>query len=80
MCTYLGGVLLYFISYIRTKTHETRNEALRIKKKEKSPSSISITYIYNEGLKTNTFKVIWNFNNNVYNRCFRRGMLYIFYK
>ena len=56
MCTYLGGVLLYFISYIRTKTHETRNEALRIKKKEKSPSSISITYIYNEGLKTNKYR------------------------
>jgi len=54
--TYIGGGLLYFISYIRTKTYETRNEALESNKKERSPSSI--TYIYNGGLKTNTLKII----------------------
>ena len=53
--TYIGGGLLYFISYIRTKTYETRNEALDIKQRERSPSSI--TYIYYDGLKTNTFKI-----------------------
>ena len=58
--SYIGGGLLYFISYIRTKTYETRNEALEIKQKERSLSSISISYIYkyNDGIKINTFKII----------------------
>ena len=53
--TYFGGGLLYFVSYIRTKTEETRNNAITYKERER-PSSI--IYIYNEGApKKNIWKI-----------------------
>ena len=54
--TYIGGGVVYFISWIRTKTEETRDKANIYKEKERSTSS-TITYIYNEGLKVNQCKI-----------------------
>ena len=54
--TYIGGGVVYFISWIRTKTEETRDKANFYKEKERSTSS-TITYIYNEGLKVNQCKI-----------------------
>ena len=53
--SYIGGSLLYFISSIRTKNEETRNENVENKQKERTSSRI--TYIFNEGLKKNTSKI-----------------------
>ena len=53
--TYIGGGVVYFISWIRTKTEETRDKANFYKQKERSASSI--TYIYNEGPKYNQYKI-----------------------
>ena len=55
--SYIGGGLLYFISYIRTKTEEARKEKNEeaFKQKERSPSSI--TYIFNDGQKTISYKI-----------------------
>ena len=53
--TYIGGGVVYFISWIREKTEETRDKAYIYKEKERSVSSI--TYIYNEGPKHNKCKI-----------------------
>jgi len=51
-CTsYIGGGLLYFISYIRTKTEETRNEKNNSADKQTEGSSSSISYIFYDGKK-----------------------------
>lgn len=49
---YIIGGLLYFISWIRTKTFETRDNALIYKRK-----STFIKYIYNDGSKKNILKI-----------------------
>ena len=54
--TYFGGGLLYFVSYIRTKTEETRNNAIAYKERERASSAI--IYIYNENEpKKNIWKI-----------------------
>ena len=53
--TYIGGGVVYFISWIRRKTEETRDKANIYKDKERSASTI--TYIYNEGPKVNKIKI-----------------------
>ena len=53
--TYIGGGVVYFISWIRRKTEETRDKANIYKDKERSASSI--TYIYNEGPKVNQITI-----------------------
>ena len=56
--SYIGGGLVYFISWIRRKTEETRENAMIYKKIERRNSSnISIKYIYNEGPKKNPLKI-----------------------
>ena len=52
--TYIGGGVVYFISWIRTKTEETRDKAYF---REKERSASTITYIYNEGPKINQWKI-----------------------
>ena len=50
--SYLGGGLLYFITYIRTKTETTK------KSRDSSSSSSSITYIYNDStVQNNPLKI-----------------------
>ena len=53
--TYFGGGLLYFISSIRNKTEETRENAIVYKERQRSLSSIK--YIYNDGLKKDKIKI-----------------------
>ena len=53
--SYIGGGLLYFISSLRIKTEETRNEANKYRQRESSISSIK--YIYNDGLKKNKYLI-----------------------
>ena len=50
--TYLGGGLLYFIAYIRTKTEAP--------KKSTVSSSSSITYIYNDSIEQNNVLKIFS--------------------
>ena len=45
--SYIGGGLLYFISSIKTKTEQTRNDAIIYKERRSS----SIKYIYNDASK-----------------------------
>jgi hypothetical protein len=45
---YFGGGLLYFISYIRTKTETSRISSVNKNDRTRSVSSFSITYIYND--------------------------------
>jgi hypothetical protein len=47
--SYLGGGLLYFISSLRTKTEQTRNEAITYRER----SSSSIRYIFNDASNKN---------------------------
>ena len=47
--SYIGGGLLYFISSIRTKTEQTRNEAITYRER----SSSSIRYIFNDASNKN---------------------------
>ena len=54
-CTYLIGGLLYFISKIRTKTEETRNNAIVYRERA---SSFGVKYIYNDGSKKSKIKII----------------------
>ena len=62
--SYLGGGLLYFISYIRTNTEKSKKSSGNINNNTVSASSISsnsssIEYIYNEPfIKINSFKII----------------------
>ena len=52
--TYIGGGLVYFISWIRTKTEETR-DIVQIDSERKSSF---VKYIYNEGgIQTDKFKI-----------------------
>ena len=54
-CTYLIGGLLYFISSIRAKTEETRNDAIVYRDR----TSSLVKYIYNnEGAKKSKIKII----------------------
>ena len=56
--SYIGGGILYFISWIRTRTEESRDEALEhLERKERNPSSIR--YIYNDGLKKNKLHIFF---------------------
>ena len=54
LCNFVGGIL-YFISSIRTKTEETRENAIVYRERQRSLSSIK--YIYNDGLKKNKLKI-----------------------
>ena len=45
---YFGGGLLYFISYIRTKTETSRISSVNKNDRTRNVSSSSITYIYND--------------------------------
>ena len=51
--TYTFGGLLYFISWIRTKTEQTRENAIMYRERSFS----SIKYIYNDGSKKNKVKI-----------------------
>ena len=51
--SYLLGGLFYFISFIRTKTYETRNNAIQYKER----SSSIVKYIYNDGSKKSKIKI-----------------------
>ena len=51
---YLCGGFLYFISFIRTKTEETRNNAIEDKKQVIS----NVKYIYNDGSKKSKLKTL----------------------
>ena len=51
--TYIGGGLVYFISYIRTKTEQTRDSAQLYNERKSS----FVKYIYNEGIKIDKFKI-----------------------
>ena len=51
---YLCGGFLYFISFIRTKTEETRNNAIEDKKQVIS----NVKYIYNDGSKKSKLKIL----------------------
>ena len=54
--SYIGGGILYFISWIRTRTEESRDKATeQWEKKERSISSIR--YIYTDGLKKNKLHI-----------------------
>ena len=52
---YLFGGLLYFISAIRTRTEETKNNAIIYRERE--PSKASLKLIFNAGDKKNKFKI-----------------------
>ena len=52
---YLFGGLLYFVSAIRTKTEETRDNAIIYMERDRSSGSIK--YIYNDGLKKDKCKI-----------------------
>ena len=52
--TYLLGGLLYFISSLRTKTEETRNEAMLYRERVSS----LVKYIYYDGSKKSKIKII----------------------
>jgi hypothetical protein len=51
--TYIGGGLVYFISWIRTKTEETRDNAQLYNERKSS----FVKYIYNEGIQFDKFKI-----------------------
>ena len=51
--TYIGGGLVYFISWIRTKTEETRDNAQLYNERKSS----FVKYIYNEGIQIDKFKI-----------------------
>ena len=51
--TYFGGGLVYFISWIRTKTEQTRDNA----QMDGERKSSFVKYIYNEGIQTDKFKI-----------------------
>ena len=51
--SYIGGGLLYFISWIRTRTEETKDEAVEYRTRTNS----SIAYIYNNAEKKSKFKI-----------------------
>jgi len=51
--SYIGGGLVYFISWIRTRTEQTRDNA-QIDSERKSSF---VKYIYNEGIQTDKFKI-----------------------
>ena len=54
--TYIGGGILYFLSWIRTRTEESRDKAIDLlEKRERNLSSIR--YIYNDGLKKNKLHI-----------------------
>ena len=55
--SYSVGGLLYFISSIRTKTAETKDDAIIYREKEREKSISSIKFIYNDGLRKNRFKI-----------------------
>ena len=51
--SYIIGGLLYFISWIRTRTEETRDNAIEYRVRVNT----SISYIYNNGEKKNALKI-----------------------
>jgi hypothetical protein len=51
--SYFGGGLVYFISWIRTKTEETRDNAQLYNERKSS----FVKYIYNEGIQIDKFKI-----------------------
>ena len=51
--SYILGGLLYFISWIRTKTDQTRDDAKIYKRK----ATFSVKYIYNDGSKKDKMKI-----------------------
>ena len=53
-CSYLFGGLLYFISSIREKTYETRDDAIEYRER----ASSVVKYIYNDGSKKNQIKIL----------------------
>jgi hypothetical protein len=52
--SYIGGGILYFISWIRTRTEESRNEAIEQSERRERYFS-SIKYIYNNRLEKKNF-------------------------
>ena len=54
--SYFMGGLLYFISYIETKTEETKDNAIVYK--ERANSNSNVVLIYNDRLKQNYIKII----------------------
>ena len=54
--SYFIGGLLYFISYIETKTEETKDNAIVYK--ERANSNSNVVLIYNDRLKQNYIKII----------------------
>ena len=52
--SYLLGGLLYFVSFIRTKTNETRNDAIVYRER----SSPKVKYIYYDGSKKSKIKIV----------------------
>lgn len=89
--SYFMGGLLYFISAIRSKTEETRDNAIVYK--ERNNSNNNIVYIYNYGVKKNILKIslflclisllitltticnLYSYKKNV----FEKRLYYIFY-
>ena len=53
-CSYLFGGLLYFISSIREKTYETRDDAIVYRER----ASSAVKYIYNDGSKKSLIKIL----------------------